>query len=74
MDRARDTLEAAFEFFTKLGVPYYCFHDRDIAPEGENFAESCRNLEVMVKKASVLQSETGIWLLWGTANLFGNSR
>ncbi len=74
MERAEHTLNAAFEFARKLGAPFYCFHDRDIAPEGENFAESCRNLEVMVKKASVLQSETGIRLLWGTANLFGNSR
>ena len=42
MERAKDTLEAAFEFFQKLGVDYYCFHDRDIAPEGETFLESCK--------------------------------
>jgi len=72
MEKAEHTLNAAFEFTRKLGAPFYCFHDRDIAPEGENFAESCRNLEKIVRKASVLQSETGIRLLWGTANLFGN--
>ena len=44
MDRAKDTLEAAFEFFQKFGVDYYCFHDRDIAPEGDTFAESIKNL------------------------------
>jgi xylose isomerase len=74
MKKAEHTLNAAFEFTRKLGAPFYCFHDRDIAPEGESFAESCRNLEKMVQKASVLQSETGIRLLWGTANLFGNPR
>jgi len=72
MDRAKDTLEAAFEFFQKLGVDYYCFHDRDIAPEGATFAESCKNLEIIVAAAKELQKETGVKLLWGTANLFGN--
>ncbi len=70
--RAKDTMEAAFEFFQKLGVGYYCFHDRDIAPEGIDFAQSCKNLETMVAFARTLQKETGIKLLWGTANLFGN--
>ena len=70
--RAKDTMDAAFEFFQKLGVGYYCFHDRDIAPEGDDFAESCRNLETMVAHAKKLQKETGVKLLWGTANLFGN--
>jgi xylose isomerase len=72
MDRAKDTLEAAFEFFQKLGVGFYCFHDRDIAPAGSTFLESCKNLEKMVSMASNLQKETGIKLLWGTANLFGD--
>jgi xylose isomerase len=72
MDRAKDTLEAAFEFFKKLGVPYYCFHDRDIAPEGVSFAESCKNLREIAKIAKTLQDESGVKLLWGTANLFGN--
>jgi xylose isomerase len=72
MDRARDTMDAAFEFLQKLGVDYYCFHDRDIAPEGETFSQSCRNLETMVEFAGNLQKGTGIKLLWGTANLFSN--
>ena len=73
MDRAKDTLEAAFEFFQKLGVDYYCFHDRDIAPEGDNFSQSIKNLQVIVDLAKAAQKETGIKLLWGTANLFGSS-
>jgi len=72
LDRARATLEAAFEFFQKLGVDYYCFHDRDIAPAGDSFVESCRNLGTIVNIAKQLQKETGIKVLWGTANLFGN--
>ena len=73
MDRAKDTLEAAFEFFKKLGIDYYCFHDRDIAPEGDSFSESCKNLETMVEMAKQLQKKTGVKLLWGTANLFSNA-
>lgn len=73
MDRARATLEAAFEFFQKLGVEYYCFHDRDIAPEGSTFSESVKNLQTIVGLASEMQRETGVRLLWGTANLFGNA-
>ncbi len=72
MDRARETMDAAFEFFTKLGVDYYCFHDRDIAPAGETFAQSCRNLATIVEYAKILQKQTGVKLLWGTANLFGH--
>ncbi len=67
-------MRAAFEFAQKLGAPFYCFHDRDLAPEGETFAESCKNLETMVAIAKQLQEETGIKLLWGTANLFGHPR
>jgi xylose isomerase len=73
MDRAKKTMEAAFEFFQKLGIDYYCFHDRDIAPEGDSFAKSCKNLETMVEMAKKLQKETGVKLLWGTANLFSNA-
>jgi len=65
MEQAENRLKAAFEFLQKLGVPYYCFHDRDLAPQGETFAESCRNLERMVEKAKTMQEETGIKLLWG---------
>lgn len=71
---AEDTMDAAFEFISKLGAPYYCFHDRDIAPEGKNFRESCSNLDRIVKKAGKLQKDTGVKLLWGTANLFSHPR
>lgn len=72
MERARATLRAAFEFLQKLGVDYYCFHDRDIAPQGENFAQTCKNLQTIVEEAEQLQADTGKQLLWGTANLFGD--
>ncbi len=74
MDGAKETLDAAFEFFQKLGVNYYCFHDRDIAPAGATFAESCENLEKIVAMAKEHQKSTGIRLLWGTANLFSHPR
>lgn len=74
IEEAERKQDAAFEFFGKLGVPFYTFHDRDIAPEGEDFAESCRNLEHMVERARKKQADTGIRLLWGTANLFFNRR
>ena len=74
MDVAKATCEATFEFVTKLGVHYYCFHDRDLAPEGQTFSESCKNLEAMATLAKPFQEQTGIKLLWGTANLFGNPR
>ena len=74
LHRAEDTLNAAFEFFQKLGVEYYCFHDRDLAPEGGSFQESCQNLKNLVEKAWQKQQETGVKLLWGTSNLFNHSR
>jgi xylose isomerase len=74
MAAARARMDAAFEFFTKLGVPYYCFHDRDMAPEGLTVAESERDLASMVELAKERQDETGMKLLWGTANLFGHPR
>ena len=74
MDIAKATCEATFEFVTKLGVRYYCFHDRDLAPEGQTFSESCKNLEAMVALAKTFQEQTGVKLLWGTANLFGHPR
>jgi xylose isomerase len=67
-------LEAAFEFFQKLGVEFWCFHDRDISPEGENFADSARRLDAIVELASERQRQTGVRLLWGTANLFSHPR
>jgi xylose isomerase len=74
MAAARARMDAAFEFFTKLGVPYYCFHDRDMAPEGTSVSDSERKLVTMVELASERQKETGMKLLWGTANLFGHPR
>jgi len=74
IDAAYAKMDAAFELFTKLGVPYYCFHDRDIAPEGDTVAESEALLEKMVQAARERQVETGMKLLWGTANLFGHPR
>ena len=74
MTAAREKMDAAFEFFTKLGVPFFCFHDVDIAPTGDSFAESAKNLEEMVAYAEEKMSETGVKLLWGTANLFGHPR
>jgi xylose isomerase len=72
MDAARARMDAAFEFTTKLGVPYYCFHDRDMAPEGDSVAASDANLQALVELALERQRETGMKLLWGTANLFGH--
>ncbi|MBT8208470.1 MAG: xylose isomerase [Acidimicrobiia bacterium] len=74
LSAARQKMDAAFEFFTKLGVPYFCFHDVDIAPPGATFAESARNLETMVGEAEKRMAETGVKLLWGTANLFSHPR
>jgi len=74
MENARRRLEVAFEFFTRLGVPYYTFHDRDIAPEGRNLAETNRNLDEIAQLARQLQDKTGVKLLWGTANLFSHPR
>lgn len=74
MQRAHDTMDAAFEFFTKLGVDFWCFHDRDIAPEGATFKESCDNLDNLVSHAEEQQKATGVKLLWGTACLFTHPR
>jgi xylose isomerase len=74
MEQAYQKMDAAFEFFTKLGVPYYCFHDRDMAPEGKNVEESEANLLDLVHRAKAKQDETGMKLLWGTANLFSHPR
>jgi xylose isomerase len=74
MIAARAKLAAAFEFFDKLGVPFFCFHDRDIAPEGATFAESTSNLMTIVDEAEAHMARTGVSLLWGTANLFSHPR
>lgn len=74
MDHARLKADVAFEMFTALGVPFYCFHDADVRPEGANFAENTRNLEEITDYLGKKQAETGIRLLWGTANLFSHRR
>jgi xylose isomerase len=74
MKIAEDTLQAAFEFFTKLGVGFWCFHDRDIAPEADNLAETNARLDKIVDMAEKLQNDTGVKLLWGTTNAFSNRR
>jgi len=74
MKVAEMTIEAAFEFFSKLGAKFWCFHDRDIAPEGKSLAETNKNLDHIVKIAKTLQKNNNIKLLWGTANLFSNRR
>ena len=74
MDRAEDTMRAAFEFFTKLGAPFYCWHDRDIAPEGDDLVETNERLDRIVKLAKRLQRDTGVRLLWGTSNCFSHPR
>jgi xylose isomerase len=74
MAAARTKMAAAFEFFSKLGIPYYCFHDRDVAPEGDSFAEFRLNLDALADDAAGYQERTGTRLLWGTANLFSDPR
>ena len=74
VENAQNRVRVGFEFFEKLGVPYYCFHDRDVAPEGATLAESSKNLDAVVKVFREEQQRTGIKLLWGTANLFSNPR
>ena len=74
MDAAADRLDAAFEFFTKLGTSFYCFHDRDLAPEGNSPKDSLNNLKRLTKLASQKQEDSGVRLLWGTANLFSHPR
>ncbi|MFI4890198.1 MAG: xylose isomerase [Steroidobacterales bacterium] len=71
---AQARLDAAFEFNVKMQAPFWCFHDRDIAPEGENLRETNRLLDILVAQAKGLQKSTGVRLLWGTANLFSHPR
>ncbi len=74
MEKAKVRMMVNFEFIEKLGIPFYCFHDRDIAPEADTLSETNRRLDEIVKIAKELQKSTGIKLLWGTANLFSNPR
>ncbi|HVU84551.1 MAG TPA: xylose isomerase, partial [Puia sp.] len=71
---AKDKMDAAFEFITKLGAPYYCFHDIDLVDEGSSSAEYEKRLQALVAYAKEKQSASGVKLLWGTANVFSNPR
>ncbi|RDV25589.1 xylose isomerase [Alteromonas aestuariivivens] len=74
MEKAKEKANVAFEFFSKLGAPYYCFHDIDVAPEGNSVEEYVSNFAVMTDVLAQKQEETGMKLLWGTANVFSNPR
>jgi xylose isomerase len=74
VERARDKADAAFEFMTKLGLPYYCFHDVDAVDYGNDVVENERRLQAITAYLSEKQKASGIKLLWGTANLFSNRR
>lgn len=74
VEMAEKRVRVAFEFMEKLGVPFYCFHDRDVAPEGKNLKETNANLDRIARALKEEQQRTGIKLLWGTANLFSNKR
>jgi xylose isomerase len=74
IERAKDKADAAFEFITKLGLPYYCFHDLDVVDYTNDVKENDRRLKAITEYLSEKQAETGVKLLWGTANLFSNRR
>ena len=74
MEAAKLKADAAFEMFGILGVPYFCFHDADVRPEGANFAENTSNLDEIADYFGTKMEETGVKLLWGTANLFSHRR
>ena len=74
IQRAKDKMDAAFEFISKMDIPYYCFHDFDLVQEGSSVAESETRLRTMVEYAKQKQEASGVKLLWGTANLFSNAR
>jgi xylose isomerase len=72
--RAKKKMDAAFEFITKMGMPYYCFHDVDVVEYGNDINENDRRLQTMVEYAKQKQQDSGVKLLWGTANLFSHLR
>jgi xylose isomerase len=74
IQRAKDKMDAAFEFITKLGIPYYCFHDFDLVDEGDSIKESESRLHAIVEYAKQKQTASGVKLLWGTANVFSHPR
>jgi xylose isomerase len=74
VQRAKDKMDAAFEFMTKLGLQYYCFHDVDVVDYTDDIAENERRLQAIVAYAKEKQQQSGVKLLWGTANLFSHKR
>ncbi|GHB38371.1 xylose isomerase [Mongoliitalea lutea] len=74
VQRAKDKMDAAFEFFVKIGAPYYCFHDIDLVDEGASIEEYEERMRIITDYALQKQQETGVKLLWGTANVFSNPR
>ena len=74
MEHARLKADVAFEMFSLLGTPYYCFHDADIRPEGDSFTESKDRLDEIVDIFAKKQTQSGVKLLWGTANMFSSRR
>lgn len=74
VERAKDKMDAAFEFITKMNLPYYCFHDVDVVDYGNDIAENEKRLQTLVEYAKQKQVESGVKLLWGTANLFSHRR
>ncbi|RMG03401.1 MAG: xylose isomerase [Planctomycetota bacterium] len=74
VENACNRVRVFFEFCEKIGAPYFCFHDRDVAPEGKTLAETNANLDAVVKVIKEEMDRTGVKLLWGTANLFSNPR
>lgn len=74
LDQARDKMDAGFEFITKMGIPYYCFHDYDFVAEAATLSESRKRLDIMTEYARQKQQDSGVKLLWGTANLFSHPR
>jgi xylose isomerase len=74
IQRAKDKMDAAFEFITKIGAPYYCFHDVDLVDEGSTLQEYEQRMAAIVDYAKQKQQETGVKLLWGTANVFSHPR
>ena len=74
LEAAKEKMDAGFEIMQKLGIEYYCFHDVDLISEGKSVAEHEANLKAIVEYAKQKQAETGIKLLWGTANVFGHKR
>lgn len=74
MDQAKARVEASFEFYNKLGVKYFCFHDADIAPEGATLRETNENIDTIVAMMKDYMKDSGVKLLWNTANNFTNPR